>query len=213
MILDQISTSGDRNFGYLLADSDAGQAAVIDPSGAPGLFIARLEARRLALKWVICTHGHYDHTSGSHELHVRYGAPLALHRASTVQPDIALDDEQDLELGALRLKVIHTPGHTDDSICLYVSGAVFTGDTLFVGKVGGTDFAEGARLQFESLHRKLLSLPHDTLVYPGHDVGVRPTSTIGQESKQNPFLLQPDFDHFVDLKRNWLKYKAEHGIQ
>jgi hydroxyacylglutathione hydrolase len=88
MILEQISTSGDRNFGYLVADSQAGLAAVIDPSGAPGLFISRMEAGNLALKWIICTHSHYDHTSGSHELHVRYGAPLALHGSAAVSPDI-----------------------------------------------------------------------------------------------------------------------------
>jgi hydroxyacylglutathione hydrolase len=126
---------------------------------------------------------------------------------------ISLADEQVLELGDLRLLVLHTPGHTEDSLCIYFPGAVFTGDTLFVGKVGGTDLGEGARLQYDSLHRKLMSLPPDTAVYPGHDVGVRPTSTIGDESKQNPFLLQPDLEHFVDLKRNWLKYKAEHGIK
>ena len=213
MILEQIATGGDRNFGYLLADPEAGQAVIIDPSGAPGIFISRLEALGLALKWVLCTHSHYDHTGGSHELHIRYGAPLALHRSSPVQPDIALEDAQALDLGSLTIRVVHTPGHTADSVCYHVADAIFTGDTLFVGKVGGTDFEVGARLQYDSLHQRLMPMPGGTRVFPGHDVGIRPVSTIEEELEQNPFLRQPDFEHFVELKRNWIKYKAEHGIK
>ena len=87
-----------------------------------------------------------------------------------------------------------------------------TGDTLFVGKVGGTDFKEGARTQYASLHEKLMILPDDTEVWPGHDVGVAPSSTIGHERETNPFLLRKNFEEFVDLKRNWVAYKKEHGI-
>jgi glyoxylase-like metal-dependent hydrolase (beta-lactamase superfamily II) len=211
MILEQITTAGDRNFGYLLADPAARAALVIDPSGAPDTFVARLDQLGCELKWVICTHHHYDHTDGARDLHIRYAAPVALHESHP--SDFPLTDGQTLALGSLTIAVIHTPGHTGDSICLYLPGAVFTGDTLFVGKVGGTDFAEGARAQYHSLHQKLMVLPDETVVYPGHDVGIRPVSTIRDERAQNPFLLQPDFEKFVHLKRNWLKYKAEHGIK
>ncbi len=97
-------------------------------------------------------------------------------------------------------------------MCILVGDAVFTGDTLFVGKVGGTDLGEGARTEYDSLHQRLLALPDDTRVYPGHDVGVAPKSTIGHERETNPFLLQLDFEAFVNLKRNWAAYKKEHGI-
>jgi hydroxyacylglutathione hydrolase len=212
MILEQIKTAGDRNFGYLLADPGYRAAAIVDPSGAPGKFIRRLEDHDLALKWIIATHSHYDHTDGAEELRARFPAVLALHRLSPLPSDVRLDHDQELELGSLRMRILHTPGHTDDSICIYVPGAVLTGDTLFVGKVGGTDYEDGARRQYESLHQVLLMLPDATQVYPGHNVGVRPVSTIGDEKMQNPFLLQPDFEHFVDLKRNWQAYKAAHGI-
>ncbi|RPH93800.1 MBL fold metallo-hydrolase [candidate division KSB1 bacterium] len=213
MIIEQIHTAGDRNFGYLVADPDSKAAAVIDPSGAPDTLASRVDALGLVLKWIICTHHHYDHTGGADVLRSRYGVPLALHRSSPAMQDISLEDGQELELGSIRPRIIHTPGHTEDSICIYVQGAVFTGDTLFVGKVGGTDFAEGARAEYHSLQNKLMVLPEETVVYPGHDVGVRPVSTIRDEKKQNPFLQQPDFEHFVSLKRNWQRYKAEHGIK
>jgi glyoxylase-like metal-dependent hydrolase (beta-lactamase superfamily II) len=212
MVLEQIPTAGDRNFGYLMADPASRLAAVVDPSGAPEKFVRRLEESGLRLLWVLGTHHHGDHTDGAAELCRRYRVPLALHRLSPMSSQIPLDDGGVLELGELQAQVLYTPGHTEDSICVLLPGAVLTGDTLFVGKVGGTDFAEGARRQWHSLREKLLTLPDETLVYPGHDVGVRPVSTIGDEKKQNPFLLQPDFEHFVDLKRNWQTYKAEHGI-
>ncbi len=92
-------------------------------------------------------------------------------------------------------------------------GKLITGDTLFVGKVGGTGLGEDARLEFESLHEVIAKLPDETEVWPGHDVGVAPSSTVGRERKTNPFYLQPDLESFVDLKRNWTEYKRKHGIE
>jgi glyoxylase-like metal-dependent hydrolase (beta-lactamase superfamily II) len=82
-----------------------------------------------------------------------------------------------------------------------------------VGKVGGTDYGPGAREEYDSLHSKLMTLPDETEVWPGHDYGVAPNSTIGHEKQTNPFILRETFEEFVDLKRNWLEYKREHGIQ
>jgi glyoxylase-like metal-dependent hydrolase (beta-lactamase superfamily II) len=126
---------------------------------------------------------------------------------------VRLDDGDDIAVGSITLHVLHTPGHTEDSICLFTPGYLFSGDTLFVGKVGGTRFGDDACKEYDSLQKKLLTLPDETRVCPGHDYGVRPISTIGDEKRENPFLLQPDLEHFVSLKRNWLAYKAEHGIQ
>jgi len=213
MILEQIPTAGDRNFGYLIADPAANVCAVVDPSGAPQKFAERIRRSGFTLRWIICTHHHRDHTEGARELKLLFDSRMALHSSAPIAHDVALEDGQELRLGSIPIRVIRTPGHTPDSICLYLPAALLTGDTLFVGKVGGTDFAEGARQQYHSLHNKIFVLPDDTKVYPGHDVGVRPVSTIGEERSQNPFLLQPDFESFVNLKRNWLAYKAKHGIQ
>jgi len=90
---------------------------------------------------------------------------------------------------------------------------LLTGDTLFVGKVGGTDLGRGARAEYDSLNKKLMKLPDETKVYPGHDYGVAPSSTIGREKETNPFILCKSFEEFVDFKANWAEYKRRHGIK
>ncbi|HHE07815.1 MAG TPA: MBL fold metallo-hydrolase, partial [Chlorobaculum parvum] len=110
------------------------------------------------------------------------------------------------------ISILHTPGHTPDDICIHAGSALFTGDTLFVGKVGGTWSDEESRQEYRSLHERVMALPDETRVYPGHDYGVRPFSTIGEEKTANPFLLQPDVEAFIDLKANWAAYKKAHGI-
>jgi glyoxylase-like metal-dependent hydrolase (beta-lactamase superfamily II) len=115
-------------------------------------------------------------------------------------------------LGDHKLSFLYTPGHTDDHFWIVCGNHVITGDTLFVGKVGGTDLGPGAKRQWDSL-QKLMELPDEMEVWPGHNFGAAPTSTIGHERKTNPFVLQPDFDAFIDLKANWLDYKHKHGIK
>ena len=125
--------------------------------------------------------------------------------------DLTVNDGDVLNVGKIRLQVMYTPGHTIDSICILVGDELITGDTLFVGKVGGTGFGNDARQEYDSLHR-LMSLPAHIKVWPGHYYGVRPSSTIGDEMKENPFLLRKSFDSFVELKQNWAQYKKDHGI-
>ncbi|GAB4183558.1 MAG: hydroxyacylglutathione hydrolase family protein [Calditrichia bacterium] len=212
MIIKQILIGGDRNYSYLLADEETHAAAVIDPSYHPEKMDQLVNEMRLSLQFVINTHLHPDHTNGNSYFIHKYKLPVLQYGAGLPESNETLDDGCQIQLGKLTLTFIYTPGHTPDSICIYVPGAVFTGDTLFVGKVGGTDFGENARLEYDSLHQKLMTLPDDTVVYPGHNYGIRPTSTIGEEKKSNPFIIQPDFEHFVDLKRNWAEYKRKHGI-
>ena len=111
------------------------------------------------------------------------------------------------------MSFIHTPGHSPDSMCVLVNNNLVSGDTLFVGKVGGTASPEEARVEFESLKR-LMVLEDSINVWPGHDYGVRPSSTIGEERQTNPFCLRlNNFDDFLWLKVNWLAYKEEHNIK
>ena len=213
MIFEQVRTGGDRNFGYFLAEGPRGCAAVIDPSGRPELFFELLDKHDCVLKYVICTHDHYDHTGGIDTLARKSQALIVMHKTAGDRTDVPVEDGEDLQMGALKLKVIHTPGHTEDSICVLCGDILITGDTLFVGKVGGTDLGEGARAEYDSLHEKLLRLPDETKVYPGHDYGVAPSSTIGNERRTNPFLLCKSFEEFVHLKANWAEYKKKHGIK
>jgi len=217
LLIKQFSVGGDRNFAYLVADSATKQAAVIDVSYAPRTVWQFAQTNGYRIVYLFSTHRHGDHTNGNAEMQALSSRPALLFGDQDPLTGLRLVDGVELPLGDLRITIIHTPGHTPEAMCLYVRhpaggpGALFTGDTLFVGKVGGTDFGSGARAEYESLQR-LMRLPDDTRVLPGHDYGISPESTIARERETNPFLLQPDFDHFVWLKQNWLTYKLEHGI-
>lgn len=212
MFLKQFRVGGDRNFGYLVADEKTRKAAVVDPAFSPKSIVDFAAEKGYEIEYIFTTHDHYDHTNGNAEIEQLTGKhPLLF---GDIEPDTGLTvgDGAIFPLGELTITVLHTPGHTADSICLSVGDAVITGDTLFVGKVGGTDLGDGAKAEYHSLHEKLLTLPDETRVFPGHDYGVAPQSTIGKERETNPFLIQPDFEAFVYLKENWAAYKLEHGI-
>jgi len=201
LLVRRADTGGDRNFGYLVGDTDSRRAVLVDPSPNPGGLLGDLSRLEMKTDYIFVTHGHTDHTAGCRLASERTGAPI-----------LGFGDGTIFSLGNLELRLLHTPGHTSDSICLLVGDALFSGDTLFVGKVGGTDLGSEARAQYDSLQRVLLALPDGTRVLPGHDYGTSPESTIGRERATNPFLLQPDLDAFIDLKSNWAAYKREHGI-
>ncbi len=212
MFVKQFRTGGDRNFGYLAADEETGEALVVDPSFNPRMIVDFAADRGFTIRFVFITHDHYDHTSGNREIERLTGIRPLMYGSIDPGTGIEVKNGARFALGRLGVVILHTPGHTMDSICILVGDALFTGDTLFVGKVGGTDFGEGARREYDAIHRRLMTLPNETRVFPGHDYGLAPESTIGAERAGNPFILQPDFEAFVHLKRNWEAYKKEHGI-
>ena len=212
MQVEQIRTGGDRNFAYIIADESAGVAAVIDPSYWPAKVAEVAERNGWKVVYVLNTHHHHDHTNGNEEFERLTGCKGVGYGDVEPSSGNRIENDMQLPLGNLTLRILHTPGHTEDSICILVGDALFTGDTLFVGKVGGTDFGQEAKTQYASLHERLMTLPEETRVFPGHDVGAHPVSTIGEEKRSNPFLLQPDFDSFLHLKKTWLEYKRQHGI-
>ena len=211
MIFYQIDAGGDRNFAYLMADKEGGTAALFDPPRDSSRYMPLVEKHGLEVAYIIVTHGHSDHTCGVVEAKKKTGAKVVVHAKCVVQAEVHVDEGDALELGSLKLHIFYTPGHANDSMCILGEKKLVTGDTLFVGKVGGTDYGDGARQEYESL-QKLMKLDDDIEVYPGHNFGVQPTSTIGHERKTNPFILRDSFESFVELKRNWLQYKEEHGI-
>ncbi len=206
-------TGGNKNLGYLIADDASKKAVVIDPSYDPALITNFASDNGYEIVYAFNTHDHHDHTNGNEAFEGTTGVLPLKFRDVDTKSSQAVADGAVFPLGNLEVRIVHTPGHTPDSICLLIDEAVFTGDTLFVGKVGGTDLADGARTQYASLHERLLTLPGNTRVYPGHDVGVTPESTIQHERDTNPFLLRPDVESFIKLKANWAEYKKEHGIE
>ena len=191
MFLRQFKEGPTANLSYIVADGEGGNGAVIDPAGDAGRILKAIESEGLRIGYILNTHGHPDHTSGNRKLVSETGARVAAHRLAGVKKDIALEDGARLKMGSLELEVMHTPGHTRDSVCFLAGRRLFTGDTLFVGECGRTDMSGGdAGALYDSLFNKILKLPDEVEIYPGHDYGPRPTSTIGQERRTN-YTLQP----------------------
>ena len=206
---------GDRNFGYLLGDRDKKQAVLIDPSYSPKDMVERATVQGLTVTHVLNTHGHPDHTNGNRDAVELTGAVVAAHTEAPTAPDIALGDEKVIALGELHLKCFYVPGHSQDHLVFYEAalGILLTGDLLFVGKVGGTDSDDNARSEWESLQRLLRLLPDQTTIWPGHDYGVRPSSTMDLEKRTNPFLRCADADAFLRFKSEWPRFKSELGLK
>jgi glyoxylase-like metal-dependent hydrolase (beta-lactamase superfamily II) len=214
-IFEQLRTGGDRNFGYLVGDRTAGASALIDPSYDPESLVDRARVQGLRVEVIINTHGHGDHTNGNSRARTLTGAPLAAHRSASSRPDIALEDGHELKVGSLDLRFLHVPGHAHDHVLVFLpeQRVAITGDLLFVGKIGGTSGDVDARAEYESLRRVLAELPDNTTIWPGHDFGCRPSSTIALEKSTNPFLRCRTFESFLELKKTWAAFKDEHGLK
>ena len=214
-IFEQLRLGGDRNFGYLLGDREAGEGLLVDPSYDPSAAVARAEAQGLRITAILNTHGQQDHTNGNAEARALTGAPVLGGPGHPGPPDRTLADGDRLPFGAYHLKVWRVPGHCPDHLAFLVEeeGAALTGDLLFVGKVGGTNSDADARTEWDSLQRLLRDWPPETTVWPGHDYGARASSTMALERRGNPFLLCPDVDAFIQLKANWPTFKARHGLR
>lgn len=211
MIFKQIESGGDRNYAYLIASEKIKEGVLVDPSPDPFKVMKMVNKERVEIKYVINTHSHFDHSGGNDYFRgVEKDKPVTFINCGI---DTEVRNGEALNLGELKLEFIHTPGHTSDSICIKVKNKLITGDTLFVGKVGGTYSERDARTEFESL-KKIMTLPCDTEVWPGHNYGVKPSSTIGFELKSNPFIKRlKNFSKFLWLKQNWVIYKQEYGIK
>lgn len=194
---------------YVIGCPRTGEGMLIDPA-APSEAVAHQIARHgLAIRWIVNTHGHADHTAGNEFWSKKTGALTVIHRldweffstpemhqaarAEGFPPLIRIDrqvqDGDRLGLGEVEGMVLHTPGHTPGSICLYMPGHLFTGDTLFVDEAGRTDLPGGSlETLVASIQQKILPLPDETVIWPGHDYGDSPTATLGEQKLSNPYI-------------------------
>jgi glyoxylase-like metal-dependent hydrolase (beta-lactamase superfamily II) len=205
---------------YLFGCGGLGKCAVVDArEDGIDAYVAFASSKGMKITHVVDTHVHADHRSGGPELARRVGAAYCLHESADVAlPFTPLRHGQEIELGNTRAKVVHTPGHTPESICLVVTDLrrghdpwfVLTGDTLFVGAVGRPDLPgqarESASALYDSIHERLLTLPGNLEVYPAHFAGSvcgagmsgKPSSTIAFECRWNPLLSRPR-EEFIEV--------------
>lgn len=209
MIVEQVEVGNFAVFAYIIGCPDAGEGVIVDPAAEVDRLVTIANKRGITrITYIINTHGHADHAGGNRKLKGLTGANILIHKEDAERlsrpsplvlqlfeceasppPDRTVADGELIEFGRRHLKVLHTPGHTPGGICLLADSQVVTGDTLFVGGIGRTDLPGGSfDLLIHSIQTKLATLPDETVVLPGHNYGVRPCSTIGQEKRSNPFI-------------------------
>jgi glyoxylase-like metal-dependent hydrolase (beta-lactamase superfamily II) len=208
MFLKQLQVGHMVVFAYILGDTESGEGLVVDPAYEADTILAEAAKHNITIKYIVNTHGHIDHIGGNADMKEQTGADIIIHEADahmlgassaaklqifqvkqSPAADITVRDGDIISIGSIRVTVLHTPGHTPGCISLSVPGYVCTGDTLFVGGVGRTDLPGGSPEALStSIREKLLTLPDDTIVLPGHNYGHTVTSTIGYEKKHNPYL-------------------------
>lgn len=207
----QLAVGGyDKNFSYLIIDEDTRQALLVDPAGNFSLLHDAVKQENVVIAGIVLTHTHTDHFDQLETALAHYPVPVCVHEigvGEVVAPSLkALQDGDEIPLGETVVTVMHTPGHSPDAICLYVEavyvtsghGQLIAGDTLFVEGCGRTN-ETGVDDLYDSL-RRLTGLPADTEVYPGHDYGSQPTSTIAHELEHNQYLLAADKAAFRVLR-------------
>ena len=191
-----------QNFVYLLVDEPTGEAIAIDSGWDvdPIVFAARDEG--LSVKYAVATHHHSDHADTLSQLAQLLDAKVVAYQGSPIPHDISVAGNDVLEFGVSKARVLHTPGHTEDSMCIFDGENLFTGDTLLIGGCGRTDLAGGSpRKMYKSLHSMILALPRKTIVYPGHDYGDVPFRSLAYEVKLNPALSAKSYAEFLRLPR------------
>lgn len=190
MKVHQIQVGGMQNFSYILEDEETEEAIIIDPSWDLENIEQAINRNDLKIKYIVNTHHHFDHTLGNEAMAKLTGAKIIQHEASELKHDLTVTDGDKITFGDSELSIIHTPGHSKDGICLVGDGKIFSGDTLFVGNCGRVDLPGGSSKElYRSLFEIISNLDDNLVLYPGHNYGPTPTSTLGKEKATN-FVMQ-----------------------
>jgi glyoxylase-like metal-dependent hydrolase (beta-lactamase superfamily II) len=200
LLIVQLDASEMDNFSYLVYCPETLQGAAVDPSMRPEILIREAQQRGVTLKFLLNTHGHQDHVAGNPQILAQGNVELAANPIDVPNPAIPLHEGSIIPLGHGEIEVLHTPGHTPGSLVFKSGHDIITGDTLFVSRCGRADLP-GSNVEnlYQSLQR-LKSLPPETRIFPGHNYGPTPTSTIGWELENNDFIKCPDLPSFIKLR-------------
>ena len=204
----QVVVGNMKNFTYIVGDTDTQTGVIIDPGRDIDKIITKVRLMGLEIKYILNTHSHWDHTMGNKETAQRTGAKIAIHESAPIQKDIGLKDKEVLKLGQQSIKVIHTPGHTPDSVCYLVTNKnekkknfLFTGDTLFVGTCGRTDLPGGKENDLYTSFKKIMKLDDHVKICPGHDYGSRLISSVRYEKRHNTYLQFSNKQEFLTVMK------------
>lgn len=195
MIFEQIPVGQMQNFSYLIGDEAAKEAAIVDPGWDIDKLLSAAKKHDLNIKFILITHSHYDHIQQVKDLFDATDATVYVHEEDSeeiknhgVEKIKTIGEGDTINIGKIKAKVLHTPGHTPGSVCYLVNNKLITGDTLFVGNIGRTDLPGGNPKAMSETLRRLKKLDENIEVWPGHDYGSRKSSTIGHEKKNNPYI-------------------------
>ena len=200
MKVHQIQVGNMQNFTYVVEDEITNQGIIIDPYWDLDQIEKIIKRNNLKIKYIVNTHHHFDHTLGNEGMKELTNAKIVQHEESELKHDVTVKDGDIIEFGDSKLAVLHTPGHSKDSMCLIGEGLFFSGDTLFVGNCGRIDLPGGsAKDLYHSLFDVIYSLNDDLVLYSGHNYGHSSSSTIGQEKITNPVMQKRTEQEFVDM--------------
>ncbi len=205
MLFRQLFDTKSSTYTYLIASAKGREALIIDPvEENVNEYVNHLKELDLKLVKVIDTHIHADHVTGASKLKNNTNCSTVMGENSPAETvDIRLKDEETIEIDQLKIKALYTPGHTSDSYSFLMNNYLFSGDTLLINGTGRTDFQNGSSKDaYNSLFNKLLKLPEETILYPGHDYNGKKFSTIGNEKKFNPRLQVDNVDQYIEIMSN-----------
>lgn len=199
--IEQIQVGQMANFTYLIIDEEEKEIAIIDPSWDLDKIFEIIKRNSYRVKFIINTHTHFDHILGNEQVLAITNCQIVQHENSMDRHDIAVKDGDRIRVGNIVIDILHTPGHSKDSICLIVdSKIIFTGDTLFVGNCGRIDLPGGnVNEMYDSLLRRIIKLNDELTVYPGHNYGMKTVSTIGEEKNTNYVLAPRTLQEFIQF--------------
>ena len=205
MIFKQLFDTKSSTYTYLIASAKGREAIIIDPVlENVDEYIGHLKELDLKLVKVIDTHIHADHITGASKLKSNTNCTTIMGENSPAETvDIKLKDDGIIEIDQLKIRAMFTPGHTSDSYSFLMDNYLFSGDTLLINGTGRTDFQNGSSKDaYHSLFHKLLKLPEETILYPGHDYNGKKSSTIGKEKEHNPRLQVENVDQYIEIMSN-----------
>lgn len=202
LVIEQIPVGRYRNFSYLVGDLASLDAAIFDPAWEVQKLLTMLQVRKFFLRYIINTHAHFDHIEGNLMLSQSTGARIVMSTKSLARKDVGVQDGEELRTGDLKFRFLHTPGHSPESMCVIVNDvALMTGDTLFIGECGRVDTPGGNAEELFDSFEKIKVLEPSLIVYPGHDYGPTPSSTLRAELETNYTLAKRSREEFVKFMR------------